>query len=503
MSTPPGVSPAVDPAPAGGAARSLTGQTFRGLSWSFLGAVGQSVLQFAAIAVLSRLVTVEEFGTAAAATVVTGLAVMLSQLGVGAAIVQAKRLDRTDLASAFTLATAFGFLLAALLVALAPVIGPLVGLSRDASYIQLLSLVLIFGAMSIVAQGVLQRQMRFRALSLVDLSSYAFGYLGTAVVLAAMGFGAASLVWGQIVQAGVAALLSYALARHEVRPPHLSVMLRSGRRLFGFGSAYSLSQLGNWMATNGDNLVVTSTLGPASLGIYARAYQLLVQPANLIGSVSDKVLFPAMSRIQDEHARLTRAYVAVNAIIAMITVPASVGLFVLAPEVVAIVLGPHWEAVALPLRIFAVVLLPRTAYKISGSLTRATGAVLGGAWRQWVYAGEVIIGCAIGSHWGIDGVAVGASLAIVLHAATMLRFSARLERGLELRVLRGYAKSLPMAAAVAAACWPLAEALRGSTNAVVVLLVTTVAGVAAAGVALLLTRSFFRDEFALLRRRGR
>lgn len=508
MSTAPGVDPllagAVDPAvdPASGS-RSLTGQTFHGLSWSFLGAIGQAVLQFAAIAVLSRLVTVEEFGTAAAATVVTGLAVMLSQLGVGAAIVQAKRLDRDDLASAFTLASALGLVLAGVLIALAPVIGPLVGLSADADYIQLLSLVLIFGAMSIVAQGVLQRQMRFRALALVDLSSYAFGYLGTAVVLAALGFGAASLVWGQIVQAGVAAVLSYALVRHDVRPRRLSVMLRSGRRLFGFGSAYSLSQLGNWVATNGDNLVVTSTLGPASLGIYARAYQLLVQPAVLIGSVSDKVLFPAMSRIQDDHARLSRAYVTANAIIAMITVPASVLLFVLAPEIVAILLGPGWEAVAVPLRIFAVVLLPRTAYKISGSLTRATGAVLGGAWRQWVYAGEVIVGCAIGSHWGINGVAVGAALAIVLHMATMLRFSARLERGLELRVLRGYAKSLPLAVAVAAVCWPVADALRGSTPAVVVALVTGVAGAAATALALLLTRGLFREEFALLRRRGR
>ena len=45
--------------------------------------------------------------------------------------------------------------------------------------------------------------------------------------------------------------------------------------------------------------------------------------------------------------------------------------------------------------------------------------MLGGAWRQWVYAGEVIVGCAIGSHWGINGVAVGASLAIVLHMATI------------------------------------------------------------------------------------
>jgi PST family polysaccharide transporter len=188
----------------------------------------------------------------------------------------------------------------------------------------------------------------------------------------------------------------------------------------------------------------------------------------------------------------------------MVTLPASVLLFVLAPEIVAILLGPGWEAVALPLQIFALVLLPRTAYKISGSLTRATGAVLGGAWRQWLYAGEVVLGCAIGSRWGINGVAVGASLAIVLHTLTMLKFSARIERGLVRRVLGAYAKSLPLALVVAAVCWPLAEQLRGSVPAAVVALATTAAGAAVGALVLLLTRRFFVAELGLLRRgRGR
>src|SRR3712207_7914024 len=57
----------------------------------------------------------------------------------------------------------------------------------------------------------------------------------------------------------------------------------------------------SWVGLNGDNLVVTSTLGPTALGLYSRAYQLLVQPANLIGSVADKVLFPSLSRRSEEH----------------------------------------------------------------------------------------------------------------------------------------------------------------------------------------------------------
>ncbi len=476
----------------------MRGAAVRGLSWSMLGAVGQAVLQMGAIVVLSRLLSVEEFGTAAAAVVVMGLAVMLGQLGIGPALVQARQLERSDVATAFAMSCGLGVLLAGLLLLATPLANRVVGLPPDSAYLPLLSLVLVFGGAGTVAVGLLQRQLRFRELALVELCSYGVGYLGTSVTLALNGAGAVSLIWGQIAQSLLITVGAYALVRHDVRPGPVAVMVARGRRIVGFGSAYSLSQLGNWVGLNGDNLVVTSTLGPTALGLYSRAYQLLVQPANLIGSVADKVLFPSLSRIQDDRERLARAYVLAGSLVALVTMPASVLLFVLAPEVVAVLLGPGWSAVVLPLQVFAVVLMPRTAYKISGSLTRATGAVLGGAWRQWLYAGEVVLGCAVGSHWGVVGVAVGASIAIVLHFATMLAFSARISDGLVGRVLRTYARSLPVALATAAVSAPLAAWLRGTTPDVVTLLVTAAGGAVAAALAVLLRRRSFRDELSLL-----
>jgi O-antigen/teichoic acid export membrane protein len=500
------VTPEDDGDPVGGAKPplpppSMVRAAARGLSWSLLSAVGQAVLQVVALVVLAHLLPVEEFGIAAAATLVMGLAVMLSQLGIAPALVQARNLDRTDVASAFVLTSALGVVLAAALIAVAPVLGRFLGLPPGSTYLQLLSIVLVLGGLSAVSAGLLQRQMRFRALATVDLLSYGVGYLGTAVTLAYAGAGAAAIIWGQIAQALVDLVGYYALVRHDIRPPGLGVMVSRLRRLVRFGSGYSLSQFGNWLATNGDNLVITSTLGPTSLGIYSRAYQLLVQPANLIGSVSDKVLFPAMSTIQDDHRRLTRAFILVNSMIAILTIPASVLLFVLAPEVVHVLLGPQWSAVVVPLQVFAVVLLPRTAYKISGSLTRATGAVFGGALRQWIYAGEVVLGSVIGSRWGIVGVAVGASIAIVLHTGAMLKFSGRLSDELVRRVLRAYAKALLPAAGAAAVAWPLATRLRGgATPDLVTLVVTGAAGAVSAGLVMLCCFTWFRAEIAILRR---
>ncbi|CAA9259874.1 MAG: hypothetical protein AVDCRST_MAG52-2571 [uncultured Blastococcus sp.] len=475
----------------------MTGSAVRGLSWSLVGALGQSILQFVSIVVLSRVLSIEEFGTAAAATVVAGLAVMLGQQGIGSAIVQARELRRADVATAFCMSAAIGVVLAALLLLASPLLAQAVGLPAGSPYLPMLSIVLVLGGLSGVAMGLLQRQLRFRDLGLMELTSYGVGYLGTSVTLAFAGAGAMSLIWGQIAQALMTLVGAYALVRHPVRPGSLAEARRSGRRILGFSSAYSLAQVGNWVGLNGDNLVVTSVLGPTSLALYSRAYQLLVQPANLIGTVADKVLFPSLSRIQDDRERLGRAYVLAGSLVAVLTMPASVLLFVLAPEIVTILLGDAWSAVALPLQIFAVVLMPRTAYKISGSLTRATGAVLGGAWRQWLYAAEVTVGCLVGSHWGLPGVAAGASVAIVLHFFTMLAFSARISRGLAGRALRAYAKSLPLALATAACALPVATSLRGSANEVVVALVTAAAGAAAALVTLTIGRRYFRDEFSV------
>ena len=488
-------SPPPGQPPVGGMARGAV----RGLSWSMLAALGQAVLQLVAIVVLSRLVSVEEFGVAVASTVVMSLAIMVSQLGIGPAVVQARRLEGADVGTAFHLATLLSVLLAGVLFFLAPVLGPLVGLPADAPYLQLLSIALVLGGVSAVARGLLQRQLRFRDLALAELGSYGIGYLGAAVVLAHAGAGAAALIWGQIAQSLLMAVACYALTRHDVRLRRMSVMLASAKRLFRFGSGYSLSQLGNWVGNNGDNLVVTSVLGPAALGLYSRAYQLLVHPAQLIGTVADKVLFPSMARIQDDHERLARAYVVANSLVALVTLPAGVLLCVVAPEIVNVLLGPGWSAVTLPLQILAVVLLPRTAYKISGSLTRATGAVFGGAWRQWLYAGEVVLGCWIGSNWGVSGVAAGTSVAIVLHWATMLVFSGRIRRGLVTAVLRAYGKSLPAAVVTAAVAIPLAAWLRGSTPDIVTLLVTSAAAVLAAGLTLAATRRMFREEIRMLR----
>lgn len=466
--------------------------------WSFTGGAGQAVLQITSIIVLARLLTPEELGSAVAASLVVGLSTLVGQLGVGAAIVQRRDLTDRDVSASFYFSVSLSCVLGAALLLLAPVLNPLVGLPADSRLLPLLCASLPMAGWAAVPMGLLQRRLQFRTLAGVEVTAYAVGTLGLTVLLASLGVGAASVIWGQVAYSALTAVLFTAAARPSLRPVGPRAALGSLRSLLRFGGGYSLSQVGNWMAQNADNLVVANMLGPSPLGIYSRAYRLLVQPANLVGNAVDRAIFPAMAQVRDDGVRLRNAYVRAASLIALVIAPSSVLILLLAPEIVQVLLGDDWTAVVVPLQVFAVVLLPRTSYKLSGSLTRATGAVYRGAWRQWLYAAEVLVGCLVGARWGVTGVAVGASVAIVLHFLVMLQFSGRVAPGLVRMVLLQYLKHIPVTAVVLGATSVVVTLVRPHGLDLVTLLTGGAVGVLSSVASVALMRRFFREELSTL-----
>ena len=93
----------------------------------------------------------------------------------------------------------------------------------------------------------------------------------------------------------------YVAARHPLRP---SFDLTAGRDLLSFGFGHSMAQIGTLLSQQGDNLVVGRWLGANALGIYGRAYNLMVMPATAFGKIVNRVLFPVMAQVQDERDRL-------------------------------------------------------------------------------------------------------------------------------------------------------------------------------------------------------
>ena len=213
-----------------------------------------------------------------------------------------------------------------------------------------------------VAKSLLTRELRFRLYIALDVSAYVLGYALVGVVLAWYGYGVWALVSANLAQVAVRTVAMYLATRHSVLP---SVNLRAARDLLSFGFGHSMAQIGTLLSQQGDNLVVGRWLGAAALGVYGRAYNLMVMPASAFGRIINRVLFPVMSQVQDERDRLANAYERGLAVVAFIALPLSTVLWVVAPEFIAVVLGPAWGDVVLPFRLFSISLLFRMSSKIN------------------------------------------------------------------------------------------------------------------------------------------
>jgi PST family polysaccharide transporter len=461
---------------------SLGRSTVVGLLWMGSGQGVYGFLQILILAILARLITPAEFGVISAALVVITFSKIFYQLGIGPALVQRPQLEDRHLKTAFVSSVVFGVILGLLVWASAPLVASFFQMERLQGVLRVLSGVFPLLGLGLVSSSQLERDLEFRWLASRDVVTFALGYGVVGVVAAYAGLGVWALVCGHFGQTilNVGALLIK-------RPPRgFGFEWRAFKELLYFGGGHTLARLGNFVAHQGDNLVVGRWLGAQALGFYGRAYQLMATPASLFAGVLDRVLFPTMAKVQDDERRLAGAYTKGIALVALVTLPVSLFLCALAPEIVLVALGPQWEAVTPIVQVFAVGLLLRTSYKLSDSITRATGAVYRRAWRQAVYAGLVLSGAWIGQHWGEIGVAFGVLVALAVNFTLMAELSLRIARIPWRDFWRAHVPALRLALSTALVSWLLATILRG--RGIPAVLVLGLAGGGTLAWALLLIR---------------
>ena len=395
---------------------SLKQRTLRGFLWTGLEGAARTLIQFGVLALIARRLTPEQFGVANAALVVVGISTIFSELGVGPAVVQRTQLEDGHKDGAFLISCGFGILVGLALWLLSEPLAALLKMPDVAAPLRILAWVFPVTGAAVVSQSLLQREMRFGILTRVELAVVALGYGLPAVLLAQAGWGVSALIFAYLGQMLLRSVLVFFC--HPWRPG-----LRFSRAAFGellhFSGGMTIGRVANYAASNGDNLVVGRYLGADDLGIYGRAYQIMVAPAAMIGNVLEKVLFPAMVKVNHDDVLLGRAFVRGLSLLAVIMLPVSALIYVLAPEVIALLLGPQWTAVVVPLQIMTVALVARTSVKMVNCLMRARGVVYRWAVYYVVHAFGIVLFAWIGQFWGLVGASLGVVLNIILFFVIM------------------------------------------------------------------------------------
>jgi len=292
----------------------------------------------------------------------------------------------------------------AMLWVAAPLVADFFRASELTPVMRALSLLFLCQAPGIVPEALLQRDMNMRALAIAEMSGILLAYLPLGVGGALLGYGVWSLVAATLGQALLKSIVFVTARPHE---RGLWPARGATRDIVAFSGGVVAAGLCTFSATYGDNVVVGRSMDAGRLGDYTRAYQLMAMPAMFLGEVVDRIVFPLMARFQDDRERLCTAYGRGVSLMVTVMTPVAAAGIVLAPEIVRVVLGNGWDAVVPPFQVLMGGLVFRTGYKLSDMLARATGTVYSRAWRQAIYAALILIGAAIGTEWGVTGVAAG------------------------------------------------------------------------------------------------
>ncbi|HEY5903900.1 MAG TPA: lipopolysaccharide biosynthesis protein [Anaerolineales bacterium] len=430
-----------------------------GMTWQYVSIFAQAVLNLFVLGTLSRLLAPADFGVMGIAAIFVGLAELFSELGVGPAIIQHRELSPKHARVGFTIAVLLGIILVGIMWSAAPLVAIFFKNSGVTPVLRGVSFDFLLGSFGVVSEGLLRRKLKFRKLMWINVAAYAFGYALVGIAMAYGGYAVWALVGATLSQSLLKSIMLLVVEPHSMKP---SFSRTEFRELVHFGGGITLARLFNYAAGQGDYFVVGRTMGAGPLGIYTRAYRLMLLPSTYLGRALDNVLFPVMAKIQDQLARLSRTYLTGIALIGLTCAPLETIMIILAPEIVSVVLGPNWADTIIPFQILAFGILPRVSYKIDNSLARATGSVYQRSIRDAIYAVTVVLGAWSGLRWGLQGVATGVLIAVVLNDVMAIRMSLGILKSSWVEYAKTQTAGLVLSGVILAAGLPTRTLLRSA-----------------------------------------
>jgi len=393
---------------------SLFNRLSKPLFWMTSNVGGQSILQLIVLAVLSRLLSPEDFGLMAATLIIINFADIFSQLGMGSAIIQKKNITDNEINTAFSITLFFSLLVSIIIFLSSGFIAEFMNMPKLEILIEAVSIIFMFKGVSSIHISMLEKQMKFKIVAHIDLLTYTIGFLGVGITMAILGMGIWALVCANLTQAFLRAVISYAFNKQKVKIK-FRFSKESLNNLVSSGTSFTISKILGYFANNADFILVGSLLGATALGLYNRAYQLMSLASNTIGTVIDRVFFPSISQIQTEKNNLKNMYLKSHLFLAFIIFPATILSWVFAPHLVDIILGSGWEEVVLPFRLLAVGMFFKTCHRLSNAFIKGLGRNSQRIYVQLIYLIMIIAGTYIGHFHGIEGVSFFVLISIVIN----------------------------------------------------------------------------------------
>ncbi len=377
------------------------------------------LIQLGSTMILARILSPQDYGINAMAMTITGFAGMFSSFGLSTATVQRSDITHEQVSTLFWVNAAIGLLLTLIVAFVSPAVAWFFKTSDMLGVMLCLSVIFFIGGLNIQHSALLTRQMRFYSLAKIRILSLTGGIL-VAIVTGYCGFGYWALIFNTLTNVTLMTIGCWLSCRWVPGLPDLRSdvgdMIRFGSDLIAFNFI-------NYFARNMDNVLIGRFHGSGPLGLYSKAYQLLMMPVINLRDPLISVALPALSRLQDDMGRYRDYYLKSLSILSFVSMPLVMIMLIYSDQIIYLLLGPQWMGAS---EIFKILALSAFIQPISGT----TGMVMISTGRSRLYLKlgllNTIIVCGFfvaGIPWGAKGVAIGYAVANYLILFPFLMFS--------------------------------------------------------------------------------
>jgi O-antigen/teichoic acid export membrane protein len=346
----------------------LRAAVLRGVMWVGTGQFAGQLISWASTIVVIRLLAPADYGLMAMCTSFIWLLMLVSELGIGASIVQAKTISEEEVRKIYgiVILSSVGFVLVGYLAA--PLVAAFYGEPRVTTLIRVLNVSFVLTALYVVPQSVAIRELNFKLKTQIDLAAQ----IGNAVLLvslAAAGLGVWTLVAGAIFGHAIRAI-AYAVVGGGLRP---LFALTSIGPYVRYGLTITGDRLAYYAHTVSDTVIIGRLLGNTLLGTYSVALTLASLPSEKILPIVTQVSFASYSRIQDDRERIRRNVLRTIQAVSFVAFPIFFVMTAVAPEALTFVLGEKWAPIVVPFQVLCLIMPLRALGFIMPPAVFATG----------------------------------------------------------------------------------------------------------------------------------
>ncbi len=399
--------------------KNLGGRALQGAAFLAGGRIIVRLFSLLNLVVLARLLTPGDFGIATLAITAVAFFQTISDLKVNSAVIALDTLDQSHLDTAFTLTLLRGLLIALVVFAGAGPIARFMEVPALEPVLQVLSVTVLLDGLKNPAFLIFERNVDF---------SMEFRRQTIATMVASLSGIAAAVYfrsyWAIVLATVVERLLQLSLTYWRI-PYRPRLGLADWRSFIGFGTWLTFQGIMAQLSSMAARVLIGKFLGTGAVGVYAAAQQLASLPTQEMMAPLRRVLFPALSAIKDDPARLRTSYRSAQATILGLALPISLGMTFYAREIILVLFGAKWLAAAVPLQILAPVLAIGTLAAATDSLAMALHRV-----RPMFVRSAIVLAVAYPAVYlgiqldGLRGAALGVGVYLLIAIGLNLRFVA-------------------------------------------------------------------------------